>query len=68
MMVTMTPTGFWARCESCEFIGPDPSDFHTDALALHRAMHHLGRTIAEELHLPQLVIWLGRKLTKDSKV
>jgi hypothetical protein len=54
---------FWTRCESCEFIGPDPSGFHTDALALHRAMHHLGRATAETLRLPQLVRWLNGLLT-----
>jgi hypothetical protein len=62
---TLAPSGGWRRCESCEFIGPDPSGFHTDALAFHRAMHHAGRTYVEELGgLRGLVVWLNRRLAR----
>ena len=52
----------WRRCETCEFIGPDLSPFRTDALAFHRAGHHLERLILETLRIPEMALWLARAL------
>lgn len=34
-------------CDRCDAQGPEPTEFFEAALALHRAMHDLGRAILE---------------------
>lgn len=49
-------------CPTCDTHGPDLHDVWGDLTELHRALHHLGRTILDAA--APFTTWLERRLTQ----
>jgi hypothetical protein len=56
-------TSFWRRCETCDIQGPELPTGIADLREFHRALHHLGRTYAEVLHIPHLCRLLAKAMS-----